>query len=179
MAVPSLQSLWADLANTAPLRWGFLPCDSAFLFIPALVGVCQFAVNSCTPPRGGPSAIARAPPAWAWVKPVPPAHQRGGFSCYRSCPPSWESVPTKISPFRWESVTLAQLPSPTSVGVSRLRLTIPANVGVFPDSPSFSPSWGWIQYWPNKPHPVGVYMYYLNKPMYPLSSKEIVSATFL
>jgi hypothetical protein len=128
-------------------------------------------------PRGSLSAIARAsqlaPPLWGWVKRIPSAPQRGGFSCYRSCPPSWESVPTKISPFRWEFVALAQLasptsvgvsrlrllrervllrPSPTSVGVSRLRLTIPANVGVFPDSPSFSPSWGWIQYWPNKPH---------------------------
>jgi hypothetical protein len=114
------------LANTAPLRWGFLPCDSAFLFIPALVGVCRFAVSSGSPsPRGGFSgsfsAIARAsqpsPPLWGWVKRIPSAPQRGGFSCYRSCPPSWESVPTKISPFRWEFVALAQLASPTSVGV--------------------------------------------------------------
>jgi hypothetical protein len=72
-------------------------------------------------PRGSLSAIARAsllaPPLWGWVKRIPSAPQRGGFSCYRSCPPSWESVPTKISPFRWESVALAQLASPTSVGV--------------------------------------------------------------
>ncbi len=135
-------------------------------------------------PRGGPSAIARAnqpaPPPWGWVKRIPSAPQRGGFSCYRSCPPSWESVPTKISPFRWESVTLAQLPSPTSVGVPRLRLTIPANVGVrHPASASAPHRRGGFSDRSRLSHFVGVRLYYLSKPMYPLSSKEIVSATFL
>ncbi len=115
------------LANISSLWWGSV--DQGQFPHPTEVGVCQFAVSSRSPyPRGGFSgsfsAIARAsllaPPLWGWVKRIPSAPQRGGFSCYRSCPPSWESVPTKISPFRWESVTLAQLPSPTSVGVSRL-----------------------------------------------------------
>jgi hypothetical protein len=119
---------------SSPLRWGFLAplpwrvsgrCGLANTSPPP-VGVCRFAVSSRSPyPRGGFSgsfsAIARAsllaPPLWGWVKRIPSAPQRGGFSCYRSCPPSWESVPTKISPFRWEFVALAQLASPTSVGV--------------------------------------------------------------
>jgi hypothetical protein len=171
------------VANSSPLWWGFFfflatingLSDSqtpphfgggfsrvtAHSFSsPPWWGCVDLRLTHAPHPRGSLSAIARAsqlaPPLWGWVKRIPSAPQRGGFSCYRSCPPSWESVPTKISPFRWESVTLAQLPSPTSVGVSRLilrrawryrspsptsvgvsrlRLTIPTSVGVDLDSP--------------------------------------------
>jgi hypothetical protein len=64
-----------------------------------------------------------SPPWWGSVdlRLAHAPHPRGSLSAIarasKPSPPWWESVPTKISPFRWEFVALAQLASPTSVGV--------------------------------------------------------------
>jgi hypothetical protein len=70
------------------------------------------------PPRGGFSgsfsAIARAsllaPPLWGWVKRIPSAPQRGGFSCYRPtivgvCP--YKNQPIPVGVRRPGSATIA------------------------------------------------------------------------
>ncbi len=135
---------------------------SHLFFIPTIVGVSLPLPGPASHPHhcGGGSSGSRQPHS-VGVSPVTGhAHHRGSLSLQKSAHSGGSLSPwlSYLAPPAWgcllyllrERVLLR--PSPTSVGVSRLRLTIPTSVGVDLDSPSFSPSWGWIQYWPNKPH---------------------------